>query len=185
MWHSSNIGMSRRANQLATKWKEWLSAEGSKLLLYARQRTSTLEDAEDLLQDALIRLWGYQAERGYRPPDLPLAYSVLRLCGMDQGRKVGRRERKHRKIVEFHAYDDHWLDRGAEEDEEAELLCKAVQDLSEKLREVIVMKIWGSLTFAQIAEVLKISQNTAASRYRYALEQLEKKLSYLKETRNG
>ena len=47
------------------------------------------------------------------------------------------------------------------------------------------MKIWGGLTFAQIAEVLKVSHNTAASRYRYALEQLQKKLSYLKEARNG
>ena len=177
--------MAHRVSKLAATWKEWLSAEGSKLLLYARQRTSNLEDAEDLLQDALIRLWGYQAERAYRPPDLPLAYSVLRLCGMDHGRKAGRRDRKHRKIVEFHAYDDHWLDHGAENSEEADLLREAVQTLSEKLREVIVMKIWGGLTFAQIAEVLKLSQNTAASRYRYALEQLEKKLSYLKEARNG
>ncbi len=156
------------------------------MLLYARQRAGSLEDAEDLLQDALIRLWGYQGEREYRPPDLPLAYSVLRFCAMDHGRKAGRRDRKHRKIVEFHAYDDHWLDHGVEEDEEADLLRGAVQTLlSEKLREVIVMKIWGGLTFAEIAEVLKVSQNTAASRYRYALEQLEKKLSYLKEVRNG
>lgn len=170
---------------MAIAWKEWLSTDGSKLLLYARQRTGNLEDAEDLLQDALIRLWGYQAEREYRPPDLPLAYSVLRLCAMDHGRKVGRRDRKHRKIVEFHAYDDHWLDHGAEMGEEADLLRKSVESLSEKLREVIVMKIWGGLTFAQIAEVLKVSQNTAASRYRYALEQLQKKLSYLREARNG
>lgn len=177
--------MAHGVNQLARTWKEWLSANGSKLLLYARQRTGSLEDAEDLLQDALIRLWGYQAEREYRPPDLPLAYSVLRFCAMDHGRKAGRRDRKHRKIVEFHAYGDHWLDHGVEEDEEADLLRGAVQTLSEKLREVIVMKIWGGLTFAQIADVLKVSQNTAASRYRYALEQLEKKLSYLKEVRNG
>ncbi len=177
--------MAQSAKELAARWKEWISREGSKLLLYARHRTSTLEDAEDLLQIALIRLWGYQAERAYRPPDLPLAYSVLRLCAMDQGRKAGRRDRKHRKIVEFHAYDDHWLDPGAEDDEEAELLRDAVQTLSEKLREVIVMKIWGGLTFAQVAEVLKISHNTAASRYRYALEQLEKKLTHLKEARNG
>ncbi|MFP6896017.1 MAG: sigma-70 family RNA polymerase sigma factor [Roseibacillus sp.] len=177
--------MAHRAIQLATTWKEWLSTDGSKLLLYARQRTSNLEDAEDLMQDALIRLWGYQAERNCRPPDLPLAYCVLRLCAMDHGRKAGRRDRKHRKIVEFHAYDDHWLDHGAEEGEEAEMLRSSVQTLSEKLREVIVMKIWGGLTFAQIAEVLKVSHNTAASRYRYALEQLQKKLSYLKEARNG
>jgi RNA polymerase sigma-70 factor (ECF subfamily) len=65
------------------------------------------------------------------------------------------------------------------------MLRSSVQTLSEKLREVIVMKIWGGLTFAQIAEVLKVSHNTAASRYRYALEQLQKKLSYLKEARNG
>ncbi|NIP96978.1 MAG: hypothetical protein GWO24_27515, partial [Akkermansiaceae bacterium] len=96
--------MRHGANQLAAAWKEWLSANGSRLLLYARQRAGSLEDAEDLLQDALIRLWGYQGEREYRPPDLPLAYSVLRFCAMDHGRKAGRRDRKHRKIVEFHAY---------------------------------------------------------------------------------
>ena len=39
-------------------------------------------------------------------------------------------------------------------------------------REVIALKIEGELTFAQIAEALDISINTAASRYRYALEKL-------------
>lgn len=177
--------MEHRATTLADSWKEWIAAEGGKLLLYARGRTADKEDAEDLLQEALIRLWGYQKERGYRPPDLPLAYSVLRLCGLDYGRKQGRRQKRQRKVIEFHDYDEHWLDRGTEEDEEADLLRGAVESLSDKLREVVVMKVWGGLTFAQIAEVLKVSQNTAASRYRYALEQLEKKLSYLKEARNG
>ena len=36
------------------------------------------------------------------------------------------------------------------------------------------MKIWNELTFAEIADVLGISQNTAASRYRYALAALKK-----------
>jgi RNA polymerase sigma factor (sigma-70 family) len=43
-------------------------------------------------------------------------------------------------------------------------------------REVLVMKIWNELTFAEIAEVLGISQNTAASRYRYGLGALRKTL---------
>jgi RNA polymerase sigma-70 factor, ECF subfamily len=38
------------------------------------------------------------------------------------------------------------------------------------------MKIWNDLTFAEIAEALGISQNTAASRYRYALAALKKDL---------
>ena len=36
------------------------------------------------------------------------------------------------------------------------------------------MKIWNELTFAEIAEALGISQNTAASRYRYGLAALKK-----------
>jgi len=39
------------------------------------------------------------------------------------------------------------------------------------------MKIWGGLTFAQIAEALGVPLNTAASRYRYALQRLEAELS--------
>ena len=36
------------------------------------------------------------------------------------------------------------------------------------------MKIWNELTFAEIGQALGISQNTAASRYRYALAALKK-----------
>ena len=39
------------------------------------------------------------------------------------------------------------------------------------------MKVWGERTFAQLGEALGISQNTAASRYRYGLEALKRELS--------
>jgi RNA polymerase sigma-70 factor (ECF subfamily) len=39
------------------------------------------------------------------------------------------------------------------------------------------MKIWGERTFAEIGEILGISQNTAASRYRYGLESLKQSLA--------
>ena len=39
-------------------------------------------------------------------------------------------------------------------------------------RQVTVLHIWGELTFSQVADVLGISSNTAASRYRYALAKL-------------
>jgi len=35
-----------------------------------------------------------------------------------------------------------------------------------------VLKIWGGLTFQEVAGILDIPSNTAASRYRYALEAL-------------
>jgi RNA polymerase sigma-70 factor (ECF subfamily) len=58
--------------------------------------------------------------------------------------------------------------------------CDDLQDALKSLpplqREVIALKVDGGLTFAQIAEILQVSPNTAASRYRYALEKLRKAL---------
>jgi RNA polymerase sigma-70 factor (ECF subfamily) len=51
-------------------------------------------------------------------------------------------------------------------------LEKALRRLPQEQREIIALKIDGGLTFAEIATLLSISPNTAASRYRYALENL-------------
>ena len=174
-----------RANHQARAWKSWLREHSSRLYVYARQRSQSREDAEDVIQDALIRLWGYQEERGNVPPDLPLAYSVLRFVAMDHIKKQGRKKRKEDAVIFLHDQEDYWLDTNAEDGEEAVLLRQAVEKLGEKLREVVTLKIWGGLTFAQIAEAMTISPNTAASRYRYALEQLERKLETLKQERLG
>ncbi len=61
-------------------------------------------------------------------------------------------------------------------DETQRMLAAAVDRLPHDQREVLVMKIWNELTFAEIATALEISQNTAASRYRYALAALKKTL---------
>jgi RNA polymerase sigma-70 factor (ECF subfamily) len=53
----------------------------------------------------------------------------------------------------------------------------AIRGLPTDQAEVVVLKIWESMTFAQIAAVLEISPATAASRYRYALEKLTVKLT--------
>lgn len=177
--------MRKKQRHLGNQWKEWLANEGGRLLMYARQRTGSLQEAEDVLQDSLIRLWGYQEERNYCPPDVPLAFSVVRFVAMDSGRKVGRRKRRDEKVIQFHDYDEHWLDPSLEDDEDMLLLRETVEGLSEKLREVVTLKVWSGLTFAEIGTVLKISHNTAASRYRYALDLLQRELGHLKEERNG
>jgi RNA polymerase sigma-70 factor, ECF subfamily len=51
-------------------------------------------------------------------------------------------------------------------------LRRALGDLPDDQREVIVLHIWGELTFSQIGDLLAVSSNTAASRYRYALDKL-------------
>jgi RNA polymerase sigma factor (sigma-70 family) len=55
-------------------------------------------------------------------------------------------------------------------------LRRALDSLPDDQRQVLVLHVWGELTFLQTAEVLGINSNTAASRYRYALANLRESL---------
>ena len=43
-------------------------------------------------------------------------------------------------------------------------------------REVVSLKIWGGLTFQEIADLTGVPLNTAASRNRYGIEELRQSL---------
>jgi len=55
-------------------------------------------------------------------------------------------------------------------------LRRALDSLPDDQRQVLVLHVWAELTFLQTAEVLGISSNTAASRYRYALANLRESM---------
>jgi len=68
------------------------------------------------------------------------------------------------------------FERPGESDERGAAVVAAMQILPEEQREVLVMKIWGNLSFPEISRALQIPANTAASRYRYALIRLKEEL---------
>jgi RNA polymerase sigma-70 factor (ECF subfamily) len=53
---------------------------------------------------------------------------------------------------------------------------EALQALPEEQREVVVLKVYDQLTFAEIGRTVRASVNTVASRYRYGLQKLRKVL---------
>jgi RNA polymerase sigma-70 factor, ECF subfamily len=67
---------------------------------------------------------------------------------------------------------------GANPDEQTfrAALAGALAELPPDQRAVVHLKLWEGLTFEQIAEVLDIPPNTAASRYRYGLDKLRGRL---------
>ena len=58
-------------------------------------------------------------------------------------------------------------------DRRKQALLRAVERLPDQQKEVVILKIWGELTFDEIARTLDESLNTVASRYRYALQKLK------------
>jgi RNA polymerase sigma-70 factor (ECF subfamily) len=166
-------------------WREWLAEHGPRLVLFARQQSRSSEDAEDIVQDALVKL----VEKldagefvGGQEAWMPYLFTTIRRLSIDLGRRDDRRKRREDFVggeVEteqkeaFHP----WFESESSDDETRQLLEAGLKELPPKFAEVVVMKVWGERTFAEIGEALEISPNTAASRYRYGLEALKKKLS--------
>lgn len=59
---------------------------------------------------------------------------------------------------------------------ETEAVRAAVAALPERQRQVVILKFYDQMTFAEIARVARASINTVASRYRYALKRLREVL---------
>lgn len=171
-------------------WRAWLETHGSKLLLFARQQTRSEQDAEDIFQNALVKLAKKTSSgefSGGQEAWLPYLYTQLRREAIDLGRKIDRRDKREQAVVEDQkalsgSGRDPWFESSADMKERADILQEALQALPDKFSEVVVMKIWGDQTFADIGEALDISINTAASRYRYGLEALRKRLSAQRNT---
>lgn len=168
-----------------TDWRAWLEEHGPKLLLFARQQTRCPEDAEDVLQDALVKLTEKIRHNDFSGGEdgwMPYLYTTIRRLSIDLSRKDDRRKRREDSVSNDAAEDTQepphpWFDSASSDDELRLQLERKLKDLPEKFSEVIVLKIWSELTFAEIGETLGISQNTAASRYRYGLEMLRKSLT--------
>jgi len=65
------------------------------------------------------------------------------------------------------------LDKENTNEEERELLQRAIKELPTEQREVLCMKIFENKTFSEIGEIIGVPMNTIASRYRYAMDKLK------------
>jgi RNA polymerase sigma-70 factor, ECF subfamily len=149
-------------------WKVCFSELAPGLVLFARQFVRTSADAEDIVQDAFVRFW----RKEHSIENRGLLYATVRSVALDLLRRDTRRARREANAsleMEHSTAPQFDLDDGAQQE-----LAAAVDLLPVEQREVLVMKIWNELTFAEIGQALGISQNTAASRYRYALAALKK-----------
>lgn len=152
-------------------WKDWFRQHGPKLLLYARQATRTRADAEDIVQEAFVRFWKRQRGLGGEP--LGLLFTSIRRAAIDLARRNFRRtQRELVADADLAVGESGLFEPLGENDERRQAIEAALRQLPDKLRAVLVLKIWGGRTFEQIGAQLGLSPNTAASRYRYALTAL-------------
>jgi len=144
---------------------------GPRLLRAARVMLGGSGDAEDAVQELFVELCRHR-DRFARVVDLDAYVFAMLRNGVWRRLKREKTERRHfgqlQRITPVATPEP--------ESCLADDLSDALKTLPPEQREVIALKVDGGLTFGQIAEILGVNANTAASRYRYALEKLRRVL---------
>lgn len=144
-------------------WCEKLyEAQATQLLLYGRALGLSHSEAEDVLQDTFVALMQLATE-----PEKPINYCIraFRNRALNYRRSLWRRLARELESKS-------WFENGPYESPKEHAAMRCLSQLPTEQREVIVLKIWNQLTFEAIAELLEISPNTVAGRYRYGIQKI-------------
>jgi RNA polymerase sigma-70 factor (ECF subfamily) len=156
--------------------------KAAELLLYGRALGLSHAEAEDVLQETFVALLDIEEE-----PSKPQHYCVRAF----RNRALNYKRALWRRITrEFES--KRWFEKTEVNTAQETEAMRCLADLPREQSEVIVLKIWHEYTFEEIGDLLEISPNTAAGRYRYGLQKLrvclttsfERDVMYEREPRN-
>jgi RNA polymerase sigma-70 factor (ECF subfamily) len=143
-----------------------------RLVRLAVALTRNQHDAEDAVQTVLVRVAG--RPQLLRDVNCPWAY-LLRMV-RNEALAIARRKQRCgtasnlADLVTLRRVDE------LEQEETHRAVWAALRALPAEQAEVVVLKIWETLTFAQIGQILETSPNTVASRYQAAMSKLTRRL---------
>ena len=143
--------------------RRWYEEHGPALLAYACALLRDPSAGEDVLHQVFLNVLGGRARIVGAPA--PYLFRAVRNAALNHIRGQSREVELGDSVL--------WLESPDGSKETSLALQSALGQLPAEQREVVVLKIWGQLTFEEAANVIGTSPNTAASRYRYGLEKLK------------
>ena len=139
---------------------------GAALVAYARSFLPDAAAAEDAVHSVFLRL--LRGDVAAPESELGYLYRAVKNAALNAKRNVSRE-------TQIDSGERWFVHRNG--NVEAELaLQEALAELPEEQREVVMMRIWSGMTLEEIGAATGVTVNTAASRYRYALEKLRERL---------
>lgn len=156
-------------NQLVLKYQE-------RLYWHIRKMVITHEDADDALQNTLVKVW--KSLPGFRSESELFTW----LYRIATNEALTLLKQKKRRILPSREDGDQWLSEQLEADpyfdgDEASLkLQKAILKLPEKQRLVFNMKYFDEMKYEEMSAILKTSVGALKASYHHAVKKLEIKL---------
>ena len=139
---------------------------GPALLAYATTIVESRSSAQDVLHQVFLKLLSGKVQM----PDDPKPYLFRAVRNASLNYRRGTKRDTPYEDVEVKFVGPFGKAESAAD------LSRALADLPVEQRQIVILKIWGQLTLQEVADLLEIPANTAASRYRYALEKLRERM---------
>jgi RNA polymerase sigma-70 factor (ECF subfamily) len=154
-----------------------LRRHASPLLTFLHRMTGDRHRGEELFQEVFLAVWNKRRQYEYPRPFKPWLYAIaLNKC---RAALRGHRPREVPLAADPESAPAS-ADAGPAEAlisaETAELIGRAVTDLPERQRSVVVLRVWEGLPYAQIAEVLDSTEATVRSHMHHGLAALRRSL---------
>ncbi len=150
-------------NEANFNWCESLyETQAAGLILYGRALGLSHSEAEDVLQETFVALLKMNGA-----PNEPTHYCLRTF----RNRALNYRRTLWRRLTR-ELESRHWFESRSTETDTERKAMRCLAELPTDQREVIVLKIWHAYTFEKISELLELSPNTVAGRYRYGLQKL-------------
>lgn len=157
----------------------------------ALSMTRQREDAEDVTQEALVKLWRSLPSYRFECPILPYALHIVRNTVLDLLRRNRARGETVSLTVEDEDGETAVLDvadpdesadpaRAYVSEERIREVRRAMDELPSELREILILRAIEGMSYEQIGLVLSLEEGTVKSR----LSRARKKLEQILKTRN-
>jgi RNA polymerase sigma-70 factor (ECF subfamily) len=138
---------------------------GAALLLFATSMAGERSRGQDIVHQVFLKL--IESEDLNRANDKKaFLYACIRNAVLNERKRIGNRQ------VPLDT-DTVWFSPPDRDYAGERNLRRALGTLPDDQRQIVILHIWGELTFSQIGDLLDVSSNTVASRYRYALGKLK------------
>lgn len=154
---------------LETIW----TAHGDRAFRHALWVTGRREDAEDVVQTVFVRLAGLGADLLGVRNFAPYLGAMVHREAVD----VSKRRALHEGRVEVDAEALLAVQPDLEGDADRQRAAALLATLPSEQREVVVLHLWGGLTFREIGRATGVSTFTAASRYRLATSRIRRAMT--------
>lgn len=163
-------------------YRQLMKLYQNKLYGYLWRFSLTEDEADEMFQETLIKVWKgirkYNEQKKFASWLFIIAHNVA----MDYLRR-----KKNKTLVPLDEINEQsnlpLIDDQIVRQEELEKINQIVMNLSNKQREVFLLRQSGELSFKEIAEITKQPLNTVLSHMRYAIKKIKKQFENENESR--